>query len=451
MDSTHRQPARRGLDAARIALLGFGGVILLGAVLLMLPACSTGVPLGPVDALFTATSAVCVTGLVVVDTGSAFTPLGQAVVLLLIQVGGIGIMTLSAFILLMLGRRSSIRVAEALGGSYLRRRRIRMSTLLRRTILLTFGCELVGALLLWLLWRGDFGDAGRSVWSSIFHAVSAFCNAGFSLNPDSLMGHAVDPGVNLVVMALIIAGGLGFFVLSELIEIVSVRRGPRPRLSFHSRIVLSMSALLIVAGAVLFFLLEWRHGLSDVSIGRSWLEAFFQSVTARTAGFNTVDIGGLSNAGLFTAIFLMFFGGAPGSMAGGVKVTTLGVIVVVVVSRLRGLRRPALFGRSLSRSNLERAVALIIIALSLIGVATMLLLITELGGAPHAESRGMFLELVFECVSAFGTVGLSTGVTPTLSVAGRIIITLMMFVGRLGPLTLVVAMERRRRAPRKSC
>lgn len=448
MAYTSNTSYRSGMNAARAALLGFAGVILAGALLLMLPACSRDGALGPIDALFTATSATCVTGLVVVDTGTRLTPLGQAVVLLLIQVGGIGIMTLSAFTLLMLGRRSSLAVSDALSGQYLRSHRIRISTLLRGTLMITLACEAAGAVLLLLRWRGDFPDAGAAVWSSIFHAVSAFCNAGFSLFPDSLCRYAADPAVNAVIGILVVGGGLGFFVLTELTDRAAVRRGRRRRrLSFHTKVVLTMSALLLVGGALFFYLLERSSSMAGLPAGEAALRSLFQSVTARTAGFNTVEVHSLSSASLFTLVLLMFCGGAPGSMAGGVKVTTLGVILIVVVSRLRGARRPSLFGRSLGRANLERALALLIIAAVLVGLMTMLLLVTELGGISHPESRGKFLDLAFECVSAFGTVGLSAGVTPDLSPAGRILITLLMFVGRLGPLTLVAAMERRRRAP----
>jgi len=448
MSLIHRTTHRSGMNAARTALMGFVAIILAGTCLLMLPACSRNEGLGFVDALFTATSATCVTGLIVVDTGTFLSPLGQSVVLLLIQVGGIGIMTLSAFTLLMFGRRSSLVMSDALGGSYLRGRRISLSTLLRGTVAITLSCELIGAFFLLLRWGGDFAGTGEAVWNSMFHAVSAFCNAGFSLFPDSICGHAADPVINLVICLLIICGGLGFFVLTELAaRAAAVKSGNRRRLSFHTRIVLSISALLLVVGAVFIFVFERSGSMSGLSLPDAVVRSVFQSVTARTAGFNTVDIHGLSNASLFTLIFLMFFGGAPGSMAGGVKVTTLGVILVVVVSRLRRRKRPSLFGRSIGRSNLERALSLIIIAAALVGMMLLLLLVTESPGEDDPLGRGMFLDLAFECVSAFGTVGLSAGVTPGLSVAGRILVTLLMFIGRLGPLTLVAAMERRRSAP----
>jgi len=208
-----------------------------------------------------------------------------------------------------------------------------------------------------------------------------------------------------------------------------------------------MTVLLIVGGAVMFYALERSHNLDHMSAGRAAMKATFQSVTCRTAGFNTIDIRHLSNASLFVTIVLMMIGGAPGSLAGGIKVTTFGVILIVVLSRLRGLSKPSMFGRSIDREDLERALSLLLLLGGLVAITTLLLCITELGGRSHVDSRGMFLELLFECVSAFGTVGLSTGITPELSVSGRLLIAFAMFTGRLGPLTLAFAVERRRHPP----
>jgi len=432
------------LNAAQVALLSFAAVIALGTGLLMVPAASTGPSLGFIDALFTSTSATCVTGLVVVDTGTRFTFFGQAVILALIQAGGFGIMTISTFILFMAGKRATLSLSEAAAGSFLKLRRYELKQMLFTALVFTAAFEAAGFIALYSRWSLILG-AREALWTSLFHSISAFCNAGFSINRDSLMSYAGDWATNLTVMTLIVFGGLGFFVLLDLWE--TVRRAPdaaKRRLSFHTRIVLSMTVLLIVSGAAVLFLIERGHSLQGLSVGQGMLRAAFQSVTARTAGFNTLDTGRLSNASLFLLVFLMFIGGAPGSTAGGVKVTTAGVILVVVISRLRRRRTPSIFGRSVSRDNLERAVVIILLAAAMISIFTMFLLVTELGGAPHQESRGLFLEILFECVSAFGTVGLSTGITPGLSAAGKIIIASMMFAGRLGPMTLVFAMERRK-------
>ncbi len=432
------------LNAAQIAALGFVAVILIGTVLLMLPAATVGQPLSGVDALFTATSATCVTGLIVVDTGTKFTFFGQLVILLLIQIGGFGIMTLSTFILFVIGRKASIHLSAGAGGSFLKLRRYSLSELLRKALLLTFGFEFVAFVILFFRWSNDF-PTGQAVWYAVFHSVSAFCNAGFSLFPDSLIRYVNDPIINVTIMPLIITGGIGFYVLIDLWDTIRGHEDPaKRRVSFHTKIVLSMTLLLIIGGSVLFYMLEYRHNLAGLGMTKSILPALFQSVTARTAGFNTMDFQNLSNASLFLIAMLMFIGGAPGSMAGGVKVTTVGVLFIVAISRLKGARTPSIFGRSLTRGDIERGVSLILISGTLIAIVVLVLLMTELGSVPHAESRGMFMELVFECVSAFGTVGLSTGYTSHLTHTGRIIITLLMFIGRLGPLTLVFAMQRRK-------
>jgi len=286
---------------------------------------------------------------------------------------------------------------------------------------------------------------GRALWLSIFHAISGFCNAGFSLFPNSLENYAGDPVINLTLITAIIMGGIGFFVLVDIWDTLKKDADPeKKRISFHTKIVLLMTAILITSGTLLFFLFEQANTFQDLSLGQGFMRSLFLSVTARTAGFNTVATNSLTNTSLLLLIILMVIGGAPGGMAGGIKVTTAGVIMLVAVSKLRGQGTPSLFGRSLSREDLERAVSLSLLAVGLIVAMTMLLLNTEQGGVAYEKSRGLFLSLLFECVSAFGTVGLSTGGTPDLSVIGRLIIVMVMFIGRLGPLTLILTMERRK-------
>ncbi len=436
----------RRLNAAQIAILSFAAAIVVGALLLMLPVATHARSLGIVDAFFTATSATCVTGLAVVDTGTYFTRFGQAVILFLIQVGGFGIMTLSTFILLLVGRGASLQMSDAAGASFPRLRQYEqygLREILRKALVLTLGFEAAAVLILFVRWAFEY-PADRALWLAVFHSVSAFCNAGFCLFPDSLIGYAQDPVINLTIIALIICGGIGFFVLIDLGG--RFRRNPRAgrrRISFHTKIVLSMTVLLVGGGTLVFYALEHHHILSGMPWYQALVRAVFQSVTARTAGFNTVDIQHLSNASLFLLILLMFIGGAPGSMAGGIKVTTAGTILIVVLSKLRGFKGYSTFGRSISRKDVDRSLALIVLAIALMALTTMILLVTELGGVSHVDSRGLFLEIFFEYTSAFGTVGLSTGITPSLTIAGRIILTLVMFIGRLGPLTLVYALERR--------
>ncbi|WP_028316768.1 TrkH family potassium uptake protein [Desulfatibacillum aliphaticivorans] len=430
-------------NANQLAVMGFMGLIVLGALLLMLPISSRGESLNLLDALFTATSAVCVTGLTVVDTGTHFTGFGQAVILILIQAGGLGIMILTSSILFMLGKRLSLTLSDGVSGAFLPARHISMGGMIKITLAWTFLFELTAAVILFARWAVDFSP-GKALWLAIFHSVSAFCNAGFSLFPDSLSGYVGDPLINGVIMALIICGGIGFFVMIDFWVCARSRFRPGRRLSFHSRIVLTATLFLIFFGALALWAIEHNHNLQGLSLHQSIMRSLFQSVTARTAGFNTMEIPELANASLFLLIMLMFIGGAPGSTAGGIKVTAASVLVIAVRSRLQGMQKASWAGRSLSRADLERALVLILLSGALVGLITMLLLITELGGAAHTHSRGLFLELLFESVSAFGTVGLTTGVTPSLTPTGRLLVIFAMFIGRLGPFTLVYAMESRR-------
>lgn len=434
----------RDLNPGQMALVGFASIILLGSLVLMLPVSTNGENLGFLDALFTATSAVCVTGLIVVDTGSKFTPFGQAAILVLIQAGGFGFMMMGSFFLLMLRRKAPIGMREGAGASYLRLHDYSLGRLVAASVLVTIAIESAGAVLMMSHWAGEM-SLGEALWQSVFHSVSAFCNAGFSLFPDSLASRRSDPFVSYGLMAMIVLGGLGFFVMVDIWD--TVGRDPNPvrrGLSFHTKIVLAVSAWLLFSTTLLIYFIEREHSLAGMAGGQAFTQALFQAVTSRTAGFNMLDIGQLSNASLCVVMFNMLIGGAPGSMAGGLKVTTLGIVFIVVISRLRRWSTPSMFGRSINRENMEKAVTLILIAAALIAVAVIALLVTELGGTPHPESRGMFIEYLFECISAFGTVGLSTGVTPGLSAPGKLIIIALMFTGRLGPLTLMFALERRK-------
>jgi trk system potassium uptake protein TrkH len=432
------------MSAAQIAILSFAGIILLGTLLLLLPVSNTGPRVSVVDALFTSTSAMCVTGLTVVDPGTTYTAFGEAVIVILIQLGGFGILALSTFFLFMLGRRTSLRVADGASETYPKMAQYSLREMLRKALFFTLGFEGLGALVLFLRWLPDY-SAGTALWQAVFHSVSAFCNAGFSLYPENLVRYAGDPVTNLTVMGLIVCGGIGFFVMIDLWGALRRRSYPgKHRLSFHTKVVLTVTAFLIPAGALAIFGLEHGGSMAGLRWDGALLRSFFQSVTARTAGFNTVDIARLSNASLYVLIMLMFIGGAPGSTAGGVKVTAVGVLWIVVLSRLRGLERSSMFGRSLNHSDIERALTLIVLAVVMLSLFTMALLVVQLGSVSHQESEGTFLAVLFEYVSAFGTVGLSMNFTPTLTTVGRLLIVLVMFIGRLGPLTLIVALESRR-------
>lgn len=423
--------AKPRLNPAQILAIGFLAAIALGTILLSLPqAVQSSERLSAIDALFTATSATCVTGLKVVDTGSRFSILGQIVILLLIQFGGLGIMTMVALFATMLGRRITIRdrlvVQEALKHSTLEG----ILVLLKYVLILTLTIEGVGAALLYLRWARD-GSVSHPLYYAIFHSVSAFCNAGFSLFRDSFVGYRGDIGVNLTMIFLIILGGLGFTVLLN----IRRYRFKKPEVfSLHTKVVLATTGILILVGTAVLFLLEFRNTLSTLPLGQKVLGALFQSVTPRTAGFNTINIGSLTTSSLFFLMVLMFIGGSPGSTAGGIKTSTFGIFLISIYSLLRGKRNVTLFRKTIPEEVIRKVTAIFTLSLGLVILSTFLLSLAE-----HQE----FHKVIFEVFSAFGTVGLSTGITPELSPLGRLIITITMFVGRIGPLTIAVAMGQR--------
>jgi trk system potassium uptake protein len=427
----------RRLGGVQIFVLSFVGLILIGtAGLLLLPGLYAGPRLGLVDALFMATSAVCVTGLIVVDTATYFTPLGQAWILALIQAGGLGIVTFTTLIFAVLGRRRSLRLEEAAGGQTTVLKRFESVHLIRAIVLVTLSLEAVGAAFLWLLWQGEMGGMG-ALWPAIFHSVSAFCNAGFSIFSDSLMGFRESPLTLLAIGSLVVLGGLGFIVLEDLRAALIARRGYR--IAVHTRLVLATTGVLLLGAWLLFTAFEWTHQLEGLTVTERLANAFYMSVTPRTAGFNTVDYAEVSNASLFVTIVLMVIGGSPGSMAGGIKTVSLAVLVLLLAARLRGDRHVHAFHRTIPPGTVARAASLAIGGIAILGSAVFLLLVTETALDP-AEDRGRFVRLVFEAHSAFGTVGLSMGATPELSVAGRLIVTALMFLGRVGPAAVVAAM-----------
>jgi trk system potassium uptake protein TrkH len=410
--------------------------------LLVLPGLYTGPRLGVVDAVFTAASAVCVTGLVVVDTATYFTFWGQAWILLLIQAGGLGILTFATLIIRLLGRRGALGV-ESAAGAGVGTRPGDTGAMVRAVFLLTFAIEAAGGLALWLLWREPLG-AGPAVWHAAFHAISAFCNAGFSTFSDNLAGWAGSPVVLLSVGSLILLGGIGFVVLEDL-RARFVRRRAR-RLTTHSRIALVATGVTVAVAAVLFFGLESAHTLCGLGMGDRAANALFMAVTPRTAGFNTVDYAAVSNASYALTLALMFVGGSPGGTAGGVKTTTASVLLLLLVARLRGRRHVPVGGRSVREDVIQAAAGLIVGAMVIVSAGVFALLLTEPTVA--AADRSGLAQLVFEAFSAFGTVGLSMNKTPELTTGGRIVITLLMFIGRVGPLSLAAAMTvaRERRA-----
>lgn len=429
---------RRPLSPPQVLASGMAGVILVGTLLLVSPMSGAGgASVGWSAALFTATSAVCVTGLVVVDTPTAFSGFGQAVVLLLIQIGGLGYMTLSTLVAVALGRRVSMNEQHSLQESLNLSSRAGILGFAMTVIKLTLAFELVGAVILMARWWGTFG--ADAVWLALFHSVSAFNNAGFSLFSNSLMDWKGDVVVNLTIMALVVAGGIGYLVLTEL-----GRYRQTGSLSLHTRFVLMLTAMLISGGTLVILMTE---GTNPATLGpMNWpgavLAAAFQSVTTRTAGFNTLDMGALQPATYFAMLILMFIGAAPGGTGGGVKVSTFGVTVLALWATIRGMREPTVFWRRIPADLVARAFFVSLIAFLAVNVVTGILLVRE---------QGDLLRTLFESVSAFGTVGLSTGVSGTplslsaaFSEGGQLLMCLLMFMGRIGPLTLAFALASRR-------
>ncbi|MCK8825050.1 TrkH family potassium uptake protein [Fuchsiella alkaliacetigena] len=423
----------RAVSPARFLAVGYVIVIIIGTILLSLPIATAGEQgLNLLDALFTATSATAVTGLIVVDTGSYFSLFGQSVILLLIQIGGLGFMTSSTILALLLGRKINLNeriiIQEELNYFNLDG----LINLVRYVSLLTFGIELLGAVLLFLRFIFTY-SASKAAYYSVFHAISAFCNAGFALWADSLEAFSGELYVNLIITSLFIIGGIGFAVIADL-----YRKRSLNNLSLNTKLVLTVTISLILLGSLVIFALESFNPatLQYSSLKERVIAAYFQGVTPRTAGFNTIPIGKMTEASLFFTIILMFIGASPGSTGGGLKTTTIGALLAVVYSLAQGSDEVELFKRRLGRATIYKALAVIIISLFWILVVTMVLTITE---------EANFLAVLFESVSAYGTVGLSTGVTGDLSSIGRVMIILSMFLGRVGPLTLAIAIGEKER------
>jgi len=436
--------ARRRIRPALAFVFVFVLLIGLGTGMLMLPrATPLDHPISLLDAGFTATSAVCVTGLIVRDTGTGFTVFGQTVILVLIQLGGLGIMSLTAALALLLGRGIGVRESSLLREVFQVPVLGEVRQMIKFIILMTFVMEGIGALLFYHGLAGVVEPVSERMFTAVFHAVSAFCNAGFSTLSDSLVGVAGRPLLMAPAAGLLIIGGLGFGVVSQVLAWLrgrALRRFDRStRLDLQARTVLTVSAILLFAGTALLAVMEWNHGLSGYSPWGRLGHAFFQSATCRTAGFNTIDLNLLSPGSMFLMIILMFIGGAPGSTAGGVKVTAVAIVWANLRSQSRGLTRVRLGNRELKPVHVQRAMLVLSIGLVVAVIALFVLLNTE---------QRPFLETAFEVFSALGTVGLTLGLTPLLSGPGRVVIMALMFIGRLGPLTLASTLTESGREPR---
>ena len=426
------------LTPSRLIAVGFLLVILAGAGLLMLPIASRGEPAGFLDALFTSTSATCVTGLVVRDTFTGWTVFGQLVILALIQLGGLGFMTFITLTSMLLGKRLGLYDRKVLMQSAGNITLDGTATLIRKIIPFTFVFEFAGAALLAIRFIPEFGVL-RGIYAAVFHAISAFCNAGFDLMGmrapfSSLTAYVSDPLVSLTICMLIIIGGLGFLVWRDLVRC----RFRWKRLQLHSKLVLTASGILLFGGWLLLLGFEWNASMADLSIPEKLLASFFQAVTPRTAGFNTIDLGALTGPSQAVSCLLMFIGGSPGSTAGGIKTVTAAVLVLTAISAFCGRTTVSAFGRTIAPRSIMNAVTLLMAGgvLCLVGACA----IAGIEDAP-------FHQCLFEAVSAFGTVGVSMGLTPTLSAASCVILIVMMYMGRVGVLTLGVAVFMRRREP----
>ena len=432
----------------RLLVGGFAATILVGGMLLTLRISASGPRIGFLDALFTATSAVCVTGLTVRDTGSEFSTFGHVVILLLIQLGGLGITTLSTALFLFFGQRASLSTHDVVESSFRARPEGKLKPLLIQVFVWTIAIEAVGAAILLPaeLRRLPPLQAG---WNASFHAVSAFCNAGFSLRSDSLVSDRSNPAIILPISGLIVLGGLGFGVLTELGGNLWARIGGRraKRLSLHAKTALATTGFLLLAGTLGFLMFEGGNLLRETDAMSRFLTSLFASATARTAGFNSINYAQATTATIFLTIVLMGIGGCPGSTAGGIKATTLAVLFAAARGRLRGSRWASLFGRGVPDMAVDKSLAVVALVTVFVVGGTLFLSAVELRQLPHVQTPGRSVGLLFEVVSALGTVGLTTGITPTLTAGGKIVVIVLMFIGRLGPLTVAVAIARQRPAP----
>jgi trk system potassium uptake protein len=433
---------------ARTLFAWYLGLVSIGTALLLLPGCrAAGAdPLSISDALFTATSAAAVTGLMVVSLASELSFAGQLVVLLLIQLGGLGVMSIGTLLFVGLTGRQPLQyrllTRETLGAP--------LSTDIGRLILLvvavTLALEAIGALLLLLARLGD-GPFLEVLWWAVFHAVSGFCNAGISMQDDSLAPWSGSPAILLTMASLIVAGGLGFPVLLDLFHL---RRENQDRrgLRFHTQLVVTATIVLLAGGTAAIWLAERNGALGVMPVGEALMNAFFQSVTARTAGFSTLPVEQFAYPSLFVLLLLMFIGGGACSTAGGVKVTTAAVLAMEGVALVRRRWQTAAFGRRVPQRVLAAAAAVVAVYTLVLVTGILLLLILEGSDRPHAEAGGHFMDTVFEAVSALGTVGLSTGLTGDLGDASRLVVVAMMLLGRVGPLAIASLLLRGPAGPR---
>ncbi len=429
---------KKQMSPSRKLILGFLLVIIVGVFLLMLPfSLKEGKSLSPLEALFTVVSAVCVTGLSVVDVAEVFSPVGDAILIAFIQIGGLGVMTFSSIVFLLAGQKMTLytrillkeeRNANSVG---------EILNFVRLMLLTVFIIESIGAVILMHEFR-KIMPYEQAVYYGIFHSISAFCNAGFSLFSNNLENFRGNPVISLTISYLIILGGMGFAIINSFI--MMIRKGVS-RFTLTSKLAIQISMILTFGGAILFFLLEFSNSatLFPLPWSEKIIASIFQSVTLRTAGFNTIPLSNLRSATVFMACIWMLIGASPGSTGGGIKTTTLGVILFYVIGIIRGKEHVEIFNRRLDWDVMNKALALLVVSLSYIALVILLLLVIE----PFSMEK-----IVFEVVSAFGTVGLTMGITPYLTVTSKLIIIVTMFIGRLGPMTIALALGEKKKKAR---
>jgi len=416
-----------------LIVMSFIGLILIGSVLLFQDFSSRNVSF--LDCLFTSASAVCVTGLIVVDTPTAFTFTGQIIILILIQLGGLGFMTFSIGLFALFSGGLSVRWHFALTDIYNDYNKFSMKALLLRIILYTFIIESLIAVILFLEFRKLFAF-DYAVWLAVFHSVSAFCNAGFSLFTNNLINYNTNTVIMSAIAVEIILGGIGFFVMAELLYyIFKNKKISGTRLSVHTKLVLIITTILILSGTFIILFIEWNNSFKGMSSWYKIINAVFQSVTCRTAGFNTIDIALMRENSLLVMIALMFIGGSPGSIAGGIKTATFGIIILLIIAKIRGKKQVVIWKRAISDEIIDKSFLIFVLSIFVIVFATFFIVSFN-----YNDNQIVFFDALFEMTSAFGTVGLSTGATIKLNSYSKIITIVVMFVGRLGPLTLVSAL-----------
>lgn len=431
MNFIKKRLERFKLDPPRVLALGFGSLILIGSILLNLPvATQNGESIGFINALFTSASAVCVTGLVVVNTGEFWSLFGQVVIILLIQMGGLGFMTMATIGALIIGKKITLKERLVIKEQLNQETMSGLVKLTKYVILSTFAIEAIGAILLSTRFIPIYGLI-KGIWFSIFHSISAFCNAGFDITGNSIVPFVGDFIINMTISGLIILGGLGFSVYIDISRNKHFRK-----LHLHSKLVLTITGILIGVGMIVILLTEFSNPntLGSLNIGEKLISSYFQSVVPRTAGFNSVNIGALYDTTVFFIIILMFIGGSPGSTAGGIKTTTFGTLILTTIGVIKGNKDVVAYRKRIAEEVINRSLAIATVGMGLIIIVSFILTVTE---------RATFLDVLFETTSAFATVGLTRGITPDLTDFGKIIITLTMYAGRVGPLTMAFAFAKR--------